>query len=107
MKKQHIFTTAITALLISGSAYAAMSIPGPEKWEHHYDQVLCSDYAQQFKDAEQFRGDAHVGAAAKKAAREGETLCRAGEYAHGDTKLSDALAMLHLTPSAEDTDQVD
>lgn len=107
MKKQHIITTAITALLVSGSAYAATSIPGPEQWEHHYDQVLCSDYAQQFKDAERFRGEAHVAAAAKKAERQGETLCREGKYAHGDTKLSDALAMLHLTPAGEDVDVVD
>jgi hypothetical protein len=107
MKKQHIVTTAITALLVSGSAYAATSIPGPEQWEHHYDQALCSDYAQQFKDAERFRGEAHVAAAAKQAERQGETLCREGKYAQGDAKLSDALAVLHLTPAGEHDDVVD
>jgi hypothetical protein len=105
--KKHIVTTAIAALLVSGSAYAATSIPGAEQWEHHYDRMLCSDYAQQFKDAEHFRGAAHVAAAAKKAEHQGETLCREGKYAHGDTKLSDALAMLHLTPAGEDDDVVD
>ena len=107
MKKQHIVTTAITALLISGSAYAATSIPGPEQWERHYDQMLCSDYAQQFKDAERFRGAAHVAAAAKKAERQGEALCREGKYAQGDIKLSDALAILRLTPAGEEQDVVD
>lgn len=107
MKKQHIVTTAITALLVSGSAYAATSIPGPEQWEHHYDRMLCSDYAQQFKDAERFRGEAQVSAAAKKAAHRGETLCREGKYAQGDIKLSDALAILHLTPAGDDGDVVD
>ena len=107
MKKQHIVTTAITALLVSGSAYAATSIPGPEQWEHHYDQMLCSDYAQQFKDAERFRGEAQVAPAAKKAAHQGETLCRKGRYAQADIKLSDALAILHLTPAADDGDVVD
>jgi hypothetical protein len=107
MKKQHIFATTIAALLVSGSAYAAMSVPGPERWEHNYDQMLCSDYAQQFKDAERFRGEAHVAAAAKKEERQGETLCSAGRYAHGDAKLSRALAMLHLTPAGEDDDVLD
>ena len=107
MKKQRIITIAITALLVSGSAYAATSIPGPEQWEHHYDRMLCSDYAQQFKDAERFRGEAHVAPAAKKAAHQGETLCRKGRYTQGDIKLSDALAILHLTPAGDNDDVVD
>ncbi len=106
MKKTRILAAAV--LFVSGSAVAGV-IPqaNVQKWERNRDRTLCSDYAQQFKDNIEFRGTTHVPASARKAAKQGESLCRAHRYGKGDEKLKEALAMVHASAAGEQVDAED
>jgi hypothetical protein len=108
MKSNHVMVAAAAALLASGAAAAAnISHAGFEKWERIHEINLCTEYAQQYKDADAYRHDNNMTSSAATLASQGESLCHTGKYRKGDADLSRALARMHLSATGTDLDNVD
>ena len=106
MKMNQVLAVVI-ALLVSGSAAAAIPHTAFQKWEQNRDKVLCTDFAQQYHDAVASRLNKDLPVAAENLAARGQSLCHAGKYAGGDADLSNALAKLNLSPTGIDLDLAD
>ncbi len=108
MKWNHVMVVAVAALLASGAAAAAnISHADFQKWERIHDINLCTDYTQQYKDADVYRQGHGVPASDATLASRGESLCHAGKYHKGESDLNRALAKLHLSATGSDLDNVD
>lgn len=105
--KMNQVLAVVTALLVSGSAAAAVPHTAFQKWEQNRDKVLCTDFARQYHDAVAFRLNKNIPVSAENLAARGQSLCHAGKYVSGDADLSNAIARLNLIPTGMDIDLAD